>query len=121
MPGENPCSRRNRRAGAFGLFASLLPVAWRAVRPSPTLSLVRHTNSHTVGASDYAEDTPCTVQIWAPSGVRCAKTSSSCATMPLSSPRTIDSNPLEGGFGVFQRAYSEERSEEHTSELQSRL
>jgi hypothetical protein len=27
--------------------------------------------------------------------------------MPLPSPRTIDSNPLEGGIGVFQRAYRE--------------
>src|SRR6267143_4423520 len=45
--------------------------------------------------------------LWTPLGVRCAKKSSSCATMPLLSPRTIDSNPLEGGIGVFQRANSE--------------
>jgi hypothetical protein len=44
---------------------------------------------------------------WESLGVRRAKKSSSCATMPLPSPRTIDSNSLEGGIGVFQRAYSE--------------
>ncbi len=105
--GTNLCPRRNRQVGTCELFSSLLPVAWRAARPSRTLSLMLHAKSDLVGASDYAEDTPCTFQIWTPSGVRCAKKSSSCATMPLPSPRTIDSNPLEGGIGVFQRANSE--------------
>src|SRR6266403_2729443 len=108
MQGANPCPRRNRRAGAFGLFASLLPAAWRAARPSRTLPLMLHTKIETVGASTYAEVPPCTFQIGTPSGVRRAKKSSSCATMPLPSPRTIDSNLLEGGIGVFQRADSED-------------
>src|SRR5882762_5199436 len=71
------------------------------------LSLMLHTKVFIVGASACAEDTPSTFQIWTPLGVRCAKKSSSCATMPLPSPRTIDSNLLEGGIGVFQRANSE--------------
>ena len=69
--------------------------------------LLLHIKGYIVGASAYAEDPPCTFQIWTPSGVRCAKMSFACATMPLSSPRTIDSNPLQGGIGVLQRAYSE--------------
>jgi hypothetical protein len=78
-----------------------------AARSSPTLSLILHTKIYIVGASAYAEDTPCTFPLWTLLGVRRAKKSSSCATMPLPSPRSIDSNSLEGGIGVFQRAYSE--------------
>src|SRR6267143_367231 len=107
MLGTNPCPRRTRQVGAFGLFPILLPVAWRAARPSRMLSLILHSKVFIVGASACAEDTPSTFQIWTPLGVRCAKKSSSCATMPLLSPRTIDSNPHEGGIGVFQRANSE--------------
>src|SRR5260370_18300652 len=78
-----------------------------AARSSPTLSLILHTKIYIFGASAYAEDTPCTFPVWTPLGVRRAKRSSSCATMPPPSPRTIASNSLEGGFGVFQRAYTE--------------
>src|SRR6266480_3983318 len=61
--GTNSCPRRNRQVGTCGLFSSLLPVAWRAARPSRTLSLMLHTKIDLVGANDYAEDTPCTFQI----------------------------------------------------------